>query len=121
MSNSSSQIPSTEDKCRGLSYPQHASLIIIINLFIDLTTFTAAQIMNNVSSLIISKSPTPATFAQAETWARKSVAVCGQEIDGEKKGNAEQLSVCQTTLAVALFNIASLREVNEGLCTFFDA
>jgi hypothetical protein len=69
--------------------------------------------MNNVSSLIMSKPPTPATLAQAESWARKSMAVSGQEINNPKlrKGDRDQLSVCETTLAVALFNIASLREV----------
>jgi hypothetical protein len=67
--------------------------------------------MNNLSSLIMSKPPTQATQTQAELWARKSAAVCGQEINNAKKGDKNQLSVCETTLAVALFNMASLREV----------
>jgi len=70
-----------------------------------------AQIMNNLSSLIMSKPPTHATQTQAELWARKSAAVCGQEINNAKKGDKNQLSVCETTLAVALFNVASLREM----------
>jgi hypothetical protein len=72
--------------------------------------------MNNMSSLIMSKPPTPTTLTQAESWARKSAAVCGQEINSPdlKKGDKDQFSVCETTLAVALFNMASLREV----CTF---
>jgi len=72
----------------------------------------AAQIMNNLSSLIISK-PTKSSQKQAELWARKSAAVCGQEINNAKtkEGDKEQLSVCEITLAVALFNVASLREM----------
>lgn len=71
--------------------------------------------MNNVSSLVMSKPLTPATLAQAESWARKSAAVCGQEINSSKlkKDDKDQLSVCETTLAVALFNIASLREMAD--------
>jgi len=69
--------------------------------------------MNNVSSVIMFKPPTPTTLAQAESWARKSAAVCRQEIDNPKlkKRDKDQLSVCETTLSVALFNMASLREV----------
>lgn len=76
---------------------------------------TAVQIMNNMSSLIMSQPPTPAVLAQAEAWARKSVEVGTKEIlsnpspktDEDKEGLGE----CETTLAVALFNLASLREV----------
>lgn len=80
----------------------------------EVVTPLGAQIMNNLSSLIISKSPTPTTRAQAELWARKSAAVCGQEIGNAKlkKGEEDKLSVCESTLAVALFNMASLREVS---------
>jgi hypothetical protein len=69
--------------------------------------------MNNISSLIMSKPLTRDTLSQAELWARKSAAVCGQEINkvGLKKSDKDQLDMCETTLAVALFNIASLREV----------
>lgn len=74
-------------------------------------SFPAAQIMNNLSSLIMSKPPSPETLKQAEAWARKSAAVCGQEINHSTKKKGEQLDVCESTLAVALFNIASLREV----------
>lgn len=77
----------------------------------------AAQIMNNLSSLIMSKPPSAETLLQAEAWARKSVAVSGQEIKGRgaKKLQGE-LDVCESTLAVALFNIASLREVSSNSC-----
>lgn len=67
--------------------------------------------MNNLSSLIMSKPPSPETLTQAEAWARKSAAVCGQEIKDAKKDAQDQLDICESTLAVALFNIASLREV----------
>jgi hypothetical protein len=66
----------------------------------------------------MSKPPTPATLSQAESWARKSAAVCEQEINSPnlKKGDKDQLlNTCETTLAVALFNMASLREV----CTIY--
>lgn len=67
--------------------------------------------MNNISSLITSKTPTPVTLTQAESWARKSMAICDQEISRAKKADKDQLSVCETTLAVAMFNLASMREV----------
>ena len=67
--------------------------------------------MNNLSSLIMSKPPSPETLTQAEAWARKSAAVCGQEIKDAKKNVKDQLDICESTLAVALYNIASLREV----------
>lgn len=71
----------------------------------------AAQIMNNISSLLTSKIPTPATITQAESWARKSMELCDREISRVKSGDKDQLNVCETTLAVAMFNLASMREV----------
>jgi len=93
MPSSPEEPSSLEDRCRG------------------------AQIMNNMSSLIMSKPPTPATLSQAESWARKSAAVCEQEINSPnlKKGDKDQLNTCETTLAVALFNMASLREMADDL------
>ena len=79
--------------------------------------------MNNLSSLIMSKPSSPETLLQAEAWARKSTAVCEQEIKDAKKGVREQLDVCESTLAVALFNIASIREVcivHAGFDRFID-
>jgi hypothetical protein len=67
--------------------------------------------MNNISSLIMSKTPTPATLTQAELWAQKSMVICDQEISSAKKRDKDQLSVCEMTLAVAIFNLASMREV----------
>jgi len=77
----------------------------------------AAQIMNNISSLIMSKTPTQATLTQAESWARTSMTLCDQEISTAKKRDKDQLSVCETTLAVAMFNLASMREMADDRAT----
>src|ERR1700685_723585 len=108
MPNSQGQSSSLEDRCRG------SSLLISLPAYsLSLDVPSGAQIMNNLSSLIMSKPPTPSTLSQAELWARKSAAVCGQELHNTKpkKDNKDQLSICERTLAVALFNMASLREV----------
>jgi hypothetical protein len=71
--------------------------------------------MNNVSSLIMSQTPTPTAMSQAESWARKSVGVCDRELElnsaSFRRGDKTQLSACETTLAVAMFNLASIREM----------
>ena len=112
MSDSPGQMSSVEDRCRGLLIASPRPLG-----FTHLLAHSGAQLMNNISSLVMSKPLTPSTLSQAESWARKSAAVCGQEINkvGLKKSDKDQLDMCETTLAVALFNIASLREV----CTAF--
>ncbi|KZP03094.1 hypothetical protein FIBSPDRAFT_879742 [Athelia psychrophila] len=75
----------------------------------------AAQVMNNISALIMSQPPTPAFLAQAEAWARKSVDVGSKELLSNPKPrtdeDTEALHECETTMAVALFNLASLREM----------
>ncbi|KAF7977333.1 hypothetical protein HWV62_4115 [Athelia sp. TMB] len=75
----------------------------------------AAQVMNNISALIMSQPPTPAFRAQAEAWARKSVEVGSQELlanpNPKTDEDKEAFLECGTTMTVALFNLASLREM----------
>lgn len=81
----------------------------------------AAQVMNNMSALIMSQPPTPAFLTQAEAWARKSVEVGSQVLLSNPKPKTDEeteaLRECETTVAVALFNLASLREVGARIDT----
>ncbi|KAI6043952.1 hypothetical protein EDC04DRAFT_2646388 [Pisolithus marmoratus] len=81
----------------------------------------AAQLMNNLSELIMRRPPTPEIRHQAEAWARKALGV----IEGAGKvplprsgwfGFSEDTSVrntCDQVLGVVLFNIGILREMDS--------
>lgn len=80
-----------------------------------------AQLMNNLSELIMRRPPTPEIRHQAEAWARKALDV----IEGAEKvplpksgwlGHSEDTSVrntCDQVLGVVLFNIGILREMDS--------
>ncbi|KAI6124575.1 hypothetical protein EDD16DRAFT_556538 [Pisolithus croceorrhizus] len=81
----------------------------------------AAQLMNNLSELIMRRPPTPEIRHQAEAWARKALDV----IEGAGKmplprsgwfGYSEDTSArstCDQVLGVVLFNIGMLREMDS--------
>ncbi|KAG2036750.1 hypothetical protein BDR03DRAFT_865447 [Suillus americanus] len=83
----------------------------------------AAQLMNNLSELIMRRPPTPEVRAQAEAWARQALGIIeraqvqpgssqwfgwGQPADDGRE-------VCEQALGVVLFNLGSLREMSSDL------
>ncbi|KAF5344033.1 hypothetical protein D9758_012877 [Tetrapyrgos nigripes] len=78
------KVASPEDRCRG------------------------AQLMGNLSELIMRRPPSPETLHQAEAWASQALAVI-------KKARAEIKSTipgCEEVYAAALFNVAYFREIS---------
>ncbi|KAG6336985.1 hypothetical protein ID866_2086 [Astraeus odoratus] len=81
----------------------------------------AAQIMNNLSELIMRRPPTPEIRHQAEAWARQALSVIER---AEKEplprkgwftsaGNIGVRETCDQVLGVVLFNIGMLREMDS--------
>jgi hypothetical protein len=68
-----------------------------------------AQMMNNLSELILRGTLTPEKLHQAEAWARKALEVIEKTKAGA--GYMADLSMCEQATAVTLFNLASIREV----------
>ncbi|KAI0252470.1 hypothetical protein BJV78DRAFT_1281594 [Lactifluus subvellereus] len=64
-----------------------------------------AQLMNNLSELFMRSTPTPATLHQSEAWARQALSLL-QKTQGNFR-------ICEEALAVVLFNLGSLREMND--------
>ncbi|KAI6029596.1 hypothetical protein BKA83DRAFT_4220856 [Pisolithus microcarpus] len=81
----------------------------------------AAQLMNNLSELIMRRPPTPEIRHQAEAWARKALDVI--EVTGKmplpRSGwfsyfeDTSARSTCDQVLGVVLFNIGMLREMDS--------
>ncbi|KAI0029123.1 hypothetical protein K488DRAFT_57122, partial [Vararia minispora EC-137] len=70
-----------------------------------------AQMMNNLSELILRGKLTPEKIHQAEAWARKALEV----IDKTKAGASylSGVSMCEQATAVTLFNLATIREMDK--------
>ncbi|KAI0278096.1 hypothetical protein BGY98DRAFT_1097003 [Russula aff. rugulosa BPL654] len=71
---------------------------------------SSAELMNNLSELFMRSAPTPAALHQSEAWARQALSLLQKT-----QGNASQSDdsrVCEDALAVVLFNLGSLREMN---------
>ncbi|KAH9031632.1 hypothetical protein EDB85DRAFT_2074057 [Lactarius pseudohatsudake] len=69
-----------------------------------------AQLMSNLSELFMRSAPTSAALHQSEAWARQALSLLQKT-----QGNASQsddIRVCEEALAVVLFNLGSLREMN---------
>ncbi|THU86559.1 hypothetical protein K435DRAFT_782822 [Dendrothele bispora CBS 962.96] len=67
-----------------------------------------AQLMGNLSELIMRQPPSPDVLHQAEAWASQALAVV-------KKARAESKAVipgCEEVYAAALFNVATFREMS---------
>jgi hypothetical protein len=79
---------SPEDRCRG------------------------AQLMNNLSELIMRGTPTPDKIHQAEAWARQAEGII-QKTKESTKGDSDRAKICEYALAAVLFNLGSLREMAE--------
>ncbi|KZT23713.1 hypothetical protein NEOLEDRAFT_1136204 [Neolentinus lepideus HHB14362 ss-1] len=71
-----------------------------------------AQLMSNLSELIMRGSPTPDKLHQAEAWAQQALAVVNKTTK-TARGNPEQIAGCEETLGAVLFNLGSLREMNN--------
>ena len=78
--------------------------------------------MNSLATALVQGKPTPERRKQAEVWLRKALHVIDETktaAKGQNPNNAnntysgipEELSECEMTLAVALFNLGELREV----------
>ena len=82
------------------------------------TLFLAAQLMNNLSELLMRRPPSPEIRHQAEAWARQAYGLIERV---QKKplprtgwfssGVQQSTEVCDQTLGVVLFNLGMLREV----------
>ncbi|EPQ50123.1 hypothetical protein GLOTRDRAFT_82573 [Gloeophyllum trabeum ATCC 11539] len=71
----------------------------------------AAQLMSNLSELIMRGAPTPDKLHQAEAWAQQALAVINKTTKTHR-GNPEQIAGCEHALAAVLFNLGSLREAS---------
>lgn len=94
-----------------------------------MSTPIAAQLMNNLSEIIMRQTPTPEIRHQAEAWARQALAVIerAEKMPPPRKGwfgFSEDMNVCSTcdqVLGAVLFNIGILREVRivTNLCRWY--
>ncbi|KAG7090179.1 hypothetical protein E1B28_011786 [Marasmius oreades] len=75
---------SPEDRCRG------------------------AQLMGDLSELLMRGKPTPERIHQAEAWATQALAVL-QKTRGEL--NRKEIRICEAAYAAALFNVAAFKEM----------
>jgi len=84
----------------------------------------AAQLMNNLSELIMRRPPSPEIRHQAEAWARQAYGMIqrAQEMPLPRRSwfsNSTEQSreVCDQVLGVVLFNLGMLREMDEDHAT----
>ncbi|KAH0835839.1 hypothetical protein J3R83DRAFT_9708 [Lanmaoa asiatica] len=84
----------------------------------------AAQLMNNLSELIMRRPPSPEIRHQAEAWARQAYILIGhvQDIPLPRRGwfsstSEQSKEVCDQVLGVVLFNLGMLREMDEDQAT----
>ncbi|KAG0704978.1 hypothetical protein DFH29DRAFT_1034404 [Suillus ampliporus] len=83
----------------------------------------AAQLMNNLSELIMRRPPTPEVRAQAEAWARQALGIIervpAQPSSSRRLGWGQPADdgreVCEQALGAVLFNLGSLREMSSDL------
>ncbi|KAH7905328.1 hypothetical protein BJ138DRAFT_1164970 [Hygrophoropsis aurantiaca] len=86
----------------------------------------AAQLMNNLSELIMRSPPSPEIIHQAESWARQALGTIERaEADAEKSkrswfgsGNSadkDGKELCEEVLGVVLYNLGSLKEMSDDL------
>ncbi|KAL4071463.1 hypothetical protein V8B97DRAFT_476544 [Scleroderma yunnanense] len=81
----------------------------------------AAQLMCNLSEVMMHQPPTPEIRHQAEAWARKALAVIerAEKMPLPRKGwfsssdEADVRGTCDQVLGVVLFNIGMLREMDS--------
>ncbi|CAL1699611.1 unnamed protein product [Somion occarium] len=70
-----------------------------------------AHIMNSLADSLTQEAPTPDRRKQAEVWIRKALAVIQEAKAAARADDANALQQCEHTLAAALFNLGSLREM----------
>ncbi|KAI9507588.1 hypothetical protein F5148DRAFT_1203714 [Russula earlei] len=70
----------------------------------------AAQLMSNLSELFMRSTPTPTALHQSESWARQALSLLQKT--QANAGLSDDVRVCEDALAVILFNLGSLREMN---------
>ncbi|KIK43573.1 hypothetical protein CY34DRAFT_789955 [Suillus luteus UH-Slu-Lm8-n1] len=83
----------------------------------------AAQLMNNLSELIMRRPPAPEIRAQAEAWARQALGIIeraqaqprSSQWFGWGQPADDGRDVCEHALGVVLFNLGSLREMTSDL------
>lgn len=90
--------PGMAEKCHG------NFSILASNTSHILTIFLAAQLMNNLSALLVKSPP------DAEKWGQKALETIHSTPYSK---NLEQGGECASTLVAVLFNLASLREVGH--------
>ncbi|KDQ58446.1 hypothetical protein JAAARDRAFT_176397 [Jaapia argillacea MUCL 33604] len=74
-------------------------------------TCRAAQLMNNLSELIMRGKPTPQALHQAEAWAQQALGTIRKT--ESKARDPGQLAVCEQALGAVLFNLASFSEMRD--------
>lgn len=70
--------------------------------------------MTSLSELLM-RTPTPQKLHQSEAWASQALGL----IEKTQKQAKEKESICEQALAVALFNLGSIREVRLDSSTNF--
>ncbi|THH19114.1 hypothetical protein EW146_g1984 [Bondarzewia mesenterica] len=78
------------------------------------TSSAGAQLMSNLSELLMRGSPTPQKLHQADAWARQALSVI-EKTQKNSRGPPGDLETCEQALAATLFNLASLREMRGDL------
>ncbi|KAI0000213.1 hypothetical protein BJV74DRAFT_876989 [Russula compacta] len=69
-----------------------------------------AQLMSNLSELFMRSTPTPAALHQSEAWARQALTFLQKT--QRNASQSDDIGMCEEVLAVVLFNLGSLREMN---------
>ncbi|KAF9225946.1 hypothetical protein BS17DRAFT_777932 [Gyrodon lividus] len=84
----------------------------------------AAQLMNNLSELIMRRPPSPPIRHQAEAWARQAYGEVerAEDMPLSRKGwlspgDDHSREVCNQLLGVVLFNLGMLREMDQDSTT----
>lgn len=77
-----------------------------------------AQLMGNISELILRRSMSPDAVVQAESWANKGLEVASRL----RKSGFTAHPVCEQAYAMMLYNLAMIRDVScPSLCGWWKA
>lgn len=71
--------------------------------------------MNNLAELLVRDAATPEQRKGAEKWARQALGTIERAKASSKDAGSEGLATCEHALAAVLFNLGSLREMDDDL------
>ncbi|KAF8524343.1 hypothetical protein BU17DRAFT_84935 [Hysterangium stoloniferum] len=73
----------------------------------------AAQLMNNISSLLIQANPSPERLAQAKSWADKGLQLAERGRDVLTHSSRPAEPECERVLAVIMYNLGAILEMQN--------